>query len=124
MKDQLISFETAKLAKEKGYKGDTGKRGLNIQLSTLCYTIKENGYEEGHLNHVGVGIAAPTQSLLQKWLREIHNIQVFVAWTGLKSTNKYDVMWFKDVPKTSFDASYNTYEEALEAGLTEALKLI
>ena len=41
MKDQLVKFETAKLAKEKGFEGP-------------------------HL------VLLPTQSLLQRWIREKH----------------------------------------------------
>jgi len=112
MTDQLISFETAKLAKEKGF---------NIEC---IYHIEKNLKTEEILNHVHYGYECPTQSLLQKWIRETHSIHIGIdydvgGWsyfylTNLKSPTK-DVNWSKN---------YDTYEETLEAGLQEALKLI
>ena len=66
MEEQLITFETAKLA----------------------YDIKLNGYnsifpgfnynENGELKGYSDKYVAPTQSLLQRWLREKHNIDVLI----------------------------------------------
>ena len=87
MKEQLISFETAKLAKEKGF---------NIEVKTY-FDIKKFGDKPcefyGRLNandynswddklkkNINAGyISAPTQSLLQKWFREVHNCHVEVV---------------------------------------------
>lgn len=71
-----------------------------------------------------------TQALLQKWLREKHNIYVMV---GLDATSKpkfcpeiYEYSHFanydKIEPKEWF--LYRTYEEALEDGLQVALHSI
>ena len=62
--------------------------------------------------------SAPTQSLLQKWFREEHGIDVYCMPVGDDSYK-----WYNNI------ASHNpvltgTYEEALEVGLQEALKLI
>jgi hypothetical protein len=123
MTDQLISFETAKLAKEKEFKflGDNQWPSLGFRH----YTIEENGYPEGKLNTVNMGIAAPTQSLLQKWLREDHNMSIEVSCTIVKN-------WFYEIYEISSGELLliqstkhcNTYEKALEQGLIEALKLI
>ena len=66
MKEQLISFSTAKLAKEKGFDNydvaNYYREGINYALNNSgTSTIKEVG-----------NYPAPTQSLLQKWLREKH----------------------------------------------------
>lgn len=64
----------------------------------------------------------PTQSLLQKWLRDVHNIEIAVQW--------FDNCYIKAVAKKPFKANtyrvegIDTYEEALELGLQEALTLI
>tara|TARA_R110000764_G_C10959916_1_gene378100 strand:+ start:745 stop:1164 length:420 start_codon:yes stop_codon:yes gene_type:complete len=136
MREQLITFETAKLAKEKGF-------------DIYC----EWSYWEGSLTHgvPGYPLAlendkhsdydrylsfprhlAPTQSLLQKWLREVHNIQLCLQ--PIYGGNKVDgkqIGWlcytpfqdedFNKLPSISL--SQYTYEEALEKGLQEALKL-
>jgi hypothetical protein len=108
MKDQLITFETAKLAKKKGCKSDLG-------LAPLAQDF--------------------TQSLLQKWLREKHNIHIICFYRA--STKSYSInithtnltlteytAEFKNSHKINIDILYNTFEEALEAGLQQALNLI
>lgn len=106
MEDQLISFETAKLAKEKGF-----------NLWTSCkahfplYLKGEIEYRD-FIRNIGEPLA-PTQSLLQRWLREEFDYHASVRRAG------------KDW-KTSIDeyTTFETYEEALERGLQELLKLI
>lgn len=75
MKEELISFKCAKLAKEKGfnvvvwdyYEKDTNKH--------YCSITREH-YNKGY------NISAPTQSLLQRWLWETHHIWVEVTLLG------------------------------------------
>lgn len=166
MIDQLISFETAKLAKEKGF--DILINTL-YQLDGILHTVSPSdryphlkvhrnkeidsytngflnwnnlnvdedekldlfsGFNEMSENPFSVCCSAPTQSLLQKWLREEHNIHI-----QLHYDCKYKYWEFrnfilskyidKEHNKVYFECiGYNTYEEALEAGLQEALKLI
>ena len=140
MEETLISFETAKLAKEKGFggKGLTTPNGY-FRESNLCNIPCNNksdfcGKDE---------FSAPTQSLLQKWLREEHKLEVHVSfnpdWDFKKDSNEclcknngYRVDWgFVGIWKTYEKNAYplerkniKTYEEALELGLLESLKLI
>jgi len=69
-------------------------------------------------------IAVCTQSLLQKYLREVHNINVLVevGWKDGKFIYGYS-LWvgFKD---NFYEEKYNTYEEALQEGLIRGLNLI
>ena len=122
MQEDLISFETAKLAKEKGFKTHTVTTGY-----TFTYLL---GGKNIMINDTCVYLFLCE---IQKWLREVHNIFVFVDKTRtggtfqfsiherLKNENSvYEFRW--NVLKNSKE--YNTYEEALEAGLQEALKLI
>lgn len=124
MKDTLINFETAKLAKEKGFK----KVKCDYYFDKSCKIQKEVGidnlHRDGHFNK----IAAPTQSLLAKWLREKYNLytesQMYIE-EGLykfkyviKSDFEYDLIVLKE------KYNFSTYEEAYEIGLQEALKLI
>ena len=69
----------------------------------------------------------PTQSLVQKWLRETKNLHIEISymyenyWTyDILTIPRHDLIGLSDRPIIR----YNTYEEALEAGLQEALKLI
>jgi len=125
MKDVYISFETAKLAKEKGF----------TEVSQYPLWFHENGKEAGmfedlwnikkseYLEHEC--IIRSTQSLLQKWLREIKDIDVFaysVRFTGYLEIGYYTYSIRGESPVKNY--RFDTYEEALEFGLKEALKLI
>jgi len=129
MKEQLISFETAKLAKEKEFFDKTSNGEIRIS--------QQNVYSpEGNLFSLEKAIFssafrlkdcynAPTQSLLQKWLREVHNINILIS---PSKTNYFIIMVYLDKHNNfqEYDLQnyYKTYEEALETGLLEALKII
>lgn len=103
MIEQTISSETARLAKEKGFHlkppCDCGPEGC------ICELV-EKTLGDDYLYHCN-------QSLLQKWLREVHidcndgeNITLISSLT--------DVTPYK----------FTVYEDALETGLYKALELI
>ena len=103
MQDSLITFKTAKLAKEKKFNwkvkqiyDNNGKK-----IDVISYTNKSNQLIIGNSSHIYNICAAPTQSLLQM--------------TG--KAKRSDI---KFVDRNY----YSTYEEALEKGLFEALSLI
>ena len=151
MKEQFITFETAKLAKEKGFDIPTiqfytsGKKAyLSKAEDYMTERYAESNWNNGRGSYPTepekVSCSAPTQSLLHKWLREKHNIDVVISperyYTGvnyLVQAQKWDLnadpevklnfvikgsCWYND------NHEYPTYEEALEKGLQEALKLI
>ena len=96
MEEQYITFETAKLAKEKGCKNSLG-------LTPLAFDC--------------------TQASLQKWLREVHNIHIQIIF--LPINNRFIFAIYK-YGKEDIESvlEYETYEFALEEALQEALKLI
>jgi len=115
MRDELISFETAVLAKEKGY-------SLPITKYSEKYYNKEGKFQEvsykSTVNLDNGELECPSQSLLQRWLREVHNINVYCI-----PCQHNENLWYNNI------ASHNPvftgkYEEALEVGLQEVLKLI
>jgi len=115
MTEELISFETAKLAKEKGF--DWECRMTAVEDTEHIYGTGNDNHNQ-YRNNVSI----PTQSLLQKWLREEHNIQVY-AWYDEDAA--YQCL-FEKMNMDIYDKFFHfqTYEEALERGLQEALKLI
>jgi len=138
MEEQLISFETAKLAKEKGFIGYPSsiaykKDGSKVTTYEECATTNEDGIEglESLFEKGTICIANP-QSVLQKWLREVHNIEVLISifpkqMRERMNKEKYcgyilNEDWNPTIPSTG--TFCKTYEEAIEAGLQEALKLI
>lgn len=137
MTDQLISFKTAKLAKEKGFFAPTGAPALGYDPDGNEYStcLIESDF-----------ICRSTLSLLQKWLREEHEIYVSAELTPIGSDEWEYSFTIQHLPKDKWAAkrrvsefkttssfkisggvyvgAWVTYEEALEAGLYYALKLI
>lgn len=150
MREQLVTFRTSNLAKEKGF-DEYCTEGYNLkkELTTIDissdsilggksvqyknsklpkYSIEAN--QRWHINNCA-NVTAPTQSLLQKWLREKH-LYHFHIYYGR------DRKWCLDIYYMDVDEDYatglmnqpnefmnfDTYEEALEEGLYQALKLI
>lgn len=118
MDEETILKETAKLAKEKGFdKIVDWFFNENNKSNTLYPNI--NGLKHSDGNN-GL-LSAPTQSILQKWLREEHQI---LLWVEPITNNRWE--FGINYPNGGFgDAKeYDTFEAALEIGLQEALKLI
>lgn len=117
MKEQLIKFETAKLAKEKGFKAGS-------------YTYYDNGAvlvnSITRINNKMGLVSAPTQSLLQKWLREQYAIHIELIPDEKDPKNLWHTIVYPlyCMKEPSNEGVFETYEEALEKGLIEALKLI
>jgi len=129
MKETLVSFNIAELAKEKGfneecrfhYEVESKESTFNIEYEPFRNSEIINGY--GKLKYPM--ISAPTHGLLQKWLREDHNIDVVaipVRFTGYLEIGYYTYMVCGTQPMKNY--RFDTYEEALELGLVEALNLI
>lgn len=123
MQEELITFETAKLAKEKEFN----------EISETMYVVNEHSVREqssGKPYWKGeTTIYRPTQSVLAKWLREVHNIDVEVDGIRVlhRKTEGYVATVYSE-KKVLFNWNtgkmHNSYEEALERGLQEALNLI
>ena len=113
IEEEYISFETAKLAKEKG---------LDI-LCDIGYYIDSGVVDYIRDDYKNMFYPRPTQSLLARWLRGKYNKNVYVV---MSITEKY-IFWVLDIHslvKVKTTDLYDTYEEAMEAGLQEALRLI
>jgi hypothetical protein len=124
MKEQIITFETAKLAKEKGF-------CIKYNCCQLFFTDNKNGMYENEPKIVPfehhTWILAPTQSLLQRWLREEHNIVVLIERLE-HQLNPLDNLYYPHVWGREFEPEdvhhSDSYEYSLESGLVKALKLI
>lgn len=151
MEEQLILYETAKLAKEKGfiYKtlDDLYQKKLYLNLSEIPQSLYDSLSNDEFINdkiyrftiqtgyipneYLDMIILCPTQSLLQRWLREVHKLHIYIDTTA--SFDKTEKSKYRSAIKVPFQpfrwttAHYylgDTYEECLEKGLQEALKLI
>jgi hypothetical protein len=120
MEDQLINLETVKLSKKKGFDINN-----SIKLGELKQPHNWHGEQ---INMTNVWYFNITQSLLQRWLREAHNIYVSVIPTYIGNAEKKRLFFelaFNDKIRQTVGSGYQeTYEGTLESGLQEALKLI
>ena len=122
MKEQLVEFETAELAKEKGFLCNSEDCHWSY-LNENCMAMQ---YDEKSC------VLVPTQSLLQKWLREVHNIAIIhLPDIGHGSKNEWGGYIIKLQSKYSGGNPFHelgevlgNFEESLEELLQEALKLI
>lgn len=129
MEEIRVTVKTAKLAQEKGF----------LQKPFPCFGSEGNlhtveYFDTSHPN--AFRYYQPTQSLLQKWLREVHgkHIQIYVMEKWLDSGNEMTIYFEVNLKTTNSLSGINnvksnmlefkTYEEALEVGLFEGLKLI
>lgn len=128
MTEELISFEIAKLAKEIRF---------DVKVTTYYYDNQIDGIRLGkgakqnYNNFLKVNkCSAPTQSLLQKWLKEIKLKYVELFFTFDKEAPyAYRII---DLTNDNFAflhnceelKRYESPEEALEYGILETLKLI
>lgn len=120
MKDKFTSrYEISQKAKDAGCK----LPHLTIYPETLLHEWTFTPEEEKKSEYLFI----LTNAIIQKWLREEHNLHISIY--PIKSHWEKDVRDcnmsndFHASPRQAY-SEYNNYEEALEHGLLEALKLI
>ena len=138
MRDTLVSFTVAKLAKEKGFntpciyyynkEGELPDRyessGSSTDTDVPIYLeeFEENFNSKGWVGDVFC--SAPTQSLLAKWLREKHKLHITIFSSSQQSWMFRITKPHQKLEEGLYGEDFYTYEEALEKGLYQALKLI
>lgn len=127
MTEELVTLKTAKILKEKGFNefckdiiNDNGK------LMETVYRTNNDLPKSFY--------SCPTQSIAQKWLREIRGVYVYVepvigkrwklSFCDFNVPTEESDWMVNEINKGNGYKVYVTYEEALEAGIQEALKLI
>lgn len=127
--EEICTYEVCKLAKEKGFPQDPDKNdhclmycwdGLrNIHPLAMWIVWEMEEYDHDNL------YAAPTQTLLQRWLREEKGYYVYpffdndeLKWTFVVREKTGD-RW---IPLVGETPNFDVFEEAMEAGLKFTLK--
>lgn len=123
-----VSFQTAALASKCGFDWETGSPNYMV----------DGNYkgEVGCCVSCSSYIPAPTQTLLQKWLREVHNIDV-EPYLILMESNNRELEQDLDCKEYTYKLKHRgisqfvgnagikpSYEQSFEIGLQEALNLI
>lgn len=149
MKEELVTLETAYLLKEKGFDERTlyayQNNGMlyndgnripssynSLPVPNLCEEFFECDAKKTCLKcKLAIYlIAAPNQSTAQKWLRETKNLHISIIRNACGYS--YDICKAENgthitdgIFKGPNDGGqWDTYEEALEVGIQESLKLI
>jgi hypothetical protein len=117
MTDQTVTFEVASLAKKAGFDWET------THAYVKCVNLKTELYTQWHNKH-DHATSAPTQSLLQRWLRE-KDIHIVVEYLTLQNVYQAGVKYKTKIGwQDTFCPPGDTYEGALEAALKAALELL
>lgn len=120
IEEAYVSFETAKLLKEKGF----DENCLYIFHKDTNGLMPCNWHIKNSEIDNDWGIALPTQQMAMRWLREIFKLYIS---TVTYITKDKSIVWgyqicnnthlFKNV-----DCAYNTYEEAAETAIKYCLE--
>ena len=114
----IIEFKTAKLAKKAGF--DTSQFYCYDDEGKLHSNIGDYDWIKFGSNSEG-SYVAPTQSELQKWLREKHDILVYV------DPRRHHIFQYHIITHDNEiigSERLNNWEKVLEKGLQKSLKLI
>lgn len=132
MDEQLVAFETATLAEEKGFNWGTR------YFTDGAYIESVLDYEEDYFDQTFIAqhnkeydgpiYLLPSQSTLQKWLREEHEVHICVRPALKEGKRMYWLSIYNYLKDGSLLASnikcFDSYEQAIEEGLQKVLKVI
>ena len=151
MREQLISFETAKLSKEKGFNerehwfykvksendielyGCTKKQLVGFKgYNPIYHKVNDYHTNKEKDNAKLYRCSAPTQSLLQKWLMEKYRIFININYDGNDEVFRVEIIKQNNdrsrkvfyLKEENIIMMFHSYEDALEISLQEGLKLI
>lgn len=118
--EDYVSFETAKLLKEKGFNKDAYTMSMYDENGEAKDVLLLRAGEEPVLR--------PTLQMAMKWLREVHKLAIYPFLDNLLDIKS--AWWYRIVRNTGLvlidekeeDPIYGTYEQACEAGIKYALE--
>lgn len=130
MKEQYITCETATLLYKAGfnvpctvyYEYDRKKNEHYQRITSVQTNYNTDGWAQGV--YPCCIYSCPSQAVAARWLRERHELHVYCYMDYVDTAFRYTIQCFTDeqhYENTFSDDSYDTYEEAMEAGLQEAL---
>jgi len=118
--EDYVSFEVAKLLKEKGFDWEVHR----------SYLVNDSVFIPGDISDVPLRkdvIRIPTLQMAMKWLREVHKLYVVVRpyVTEEGTLSLFDLKSIKEkgiVVNLRTKTGFNTYEEACEAAIKYCLE--
>ena len=140
IKEDYVSFETAKLLKEKGFPQEYdiyhsmvyNEEDYEDEYEVQRMVLETRLIKAGTLSSYPVGVPEPkcyccTLQMVMKWLREVHNIHIDIDpdWASKGGfavigycLNIHSIVnpWYEDL------VTYPTYEQAVEAAIKYSLE--
>lgn len=133
--EDYVSFETAKLLKEKGFDEKcisvyhNGKLQLVSSLGVFC----GEGYGEQILTYTNseckwspIMISAPTIQMAMKWLREVHRLDIDISIEYIpKKVYFYSIFKktvIRDIDCLHSETNFKSYEETCSAAIKYCLE--
>ena len=119
MKDKLIGFKTAKVLYKKGFcNGSEQGYTFEGKLEKVYYGSSfKNGDIENNIYY-----EAPSQSLVQKWIRESLQLHITIFSSSQESWMYRITKPHQKLEDGIYCEDFDTYEDALEDALYEILK--
>lgn len=123
--EDYVSFETAKLLKEKGFDGECSCFYNNVDYGTPGLEV------DGQLYYINSALddeeyATPTLQMAMKWLRKVHEIFIRPNISFLYPIRYYcEIFCYGDNLKTQQDVTTENFEspeEACEAAIKYCLE--
>lgn len=127
MKLELANYELSKKAKEAGFDWETNYYySTDKELDRFMYFEQERRNSNGWSSSGEFDCSVPELELLSKWLRDEHDINVFIVpvISLVDDVTKTIYKWWIPDGKSLSGINYDTYEEALSEGLNRAMELI
>lgn len=126
--EDYVSFETAKLLKEKGFKGysiltiydEDAANAYRTARKTLPYSSDDPKLKEFYYTQ-------PTLQMARKWLRRIHNVNIDIV--PVWNQKRFEYQIFVVTPENAKhcyvdNKLYLGYEEAAETAIKYCLEKI
>lgn len=125
--EDYVSFETAKLLKEKGFDAPC-KNYYSLYTEDVKHNLQKKYGAKKNWNSFALAISRPSQSLVMKWLREVHHCVICITpltFYGGEIVSSWGYcIWADDNAEVDEESSprLESYEEACESAIKYCLE--
>lgn len=116
--EDYVSFETAKLLKEKKFDWECISYYVDDEPDDVKYSLcgETNSIWESRC------CSAPTLQMTMRWLRKVHNLHIWVDYSSFDFNDKLPYLW--NIRQTKIEGDYwgGTYHKSYEEACEEAIK--
>jgi hypothetical protein len=117
--EDYVSFETAKLLKEKGFDElcifKYNSDGYRVKAGVVIDEWQNSELNDDECSCVSI-------QMVMKWLREVHKFLITIDWTGYENEYIWSIQDMNSGMYWESDESYILYEHACEAAFLFCLK--